>query len=126
MSVALGGQPIAIDTVVDSTTGMPKSGALVLENVGANRIIYRIFSDGTKEEVLSSSQGDYESSTDSELLIAGIRKTGTIFKKWKVGDNTFTALQQFIKNNSSFKIDTEINKKSLISEAIQGYVKRIK
>ena len=48
------------------------------------------------------------------------------FKKWKVGDNTFTALQQFIKNNSSFKIDTEINKKSLISEAIQGYVKRIK
>jgi cephalosporin hydroxylase len=48
------------------------------------------------------------------------------FKKWKVGDNTFTALQKFIKNNSSFKIDTEINKKSLISEAIQGYVKRIK
>ena len=48
------------------------------------------------------------------------------FKKWKVGDNTFTALQKFIKNNNSFKIDTEINKKSLISEAIQGYVKRIK
>ncbi len=48
------------------------------------------------------------------------------FKKWKVGDNTFTALQKFIKNNNNFKIDTEINKKSLISEAIQGYVKRIK
>ena len=48
------------------------------------------------------------------------------FKKWKVGDNTFTALQKFIKNNNSFRIDTEINKKSLISEAIQGYVKRIK
>ncbi len=48
------------------------------------------------------------------------------FKKWKVGDNTYTALVEFLKKNKNFKIDFECNKKSLISEAIQGYVKKVK
>ena len=48
------------------------------------------------------------------------------FKKWKVGNNTYTALIEFLKKNKNFKIDHEVNKKSLISEAIKGYIKRIK
>ena len=48
------------------------------------------------------------------------------FKKWKVGDNTYTALVEFLKNNKNFKLDLDANKKSLISEAIHGYVKKIK
>lgn len=47
------------------------------------------------------------------------------FKKWKKGDSTFAALKEFLLENKSFKIDNEINKKSLISEAICGYVKKI-
>ena len=47
------------------------------------------------------------------------------FKKWKKNDNTFTALKEFLSKKKNFKIDLEINKKSMISEAIQGYVKRI-
>ncbi len=48
------------------------------------------------------------------------------FKKWKVGNNTYTALVEFLSKNKNFKIDLEANKKSLISEAIKGYVKRLK
>ncbi len=48
------------------------------------------------------------------------------FKRWEVGNNTYTALIEFLKKNKNFKIDYEINKKSLISEAIKGYIKKIK
>tara|TARA_B100001175_G_scaffold312375_2_gene318245 strand:- start:1105 stop:1839 length:735 start_codon:yes stop_codon:yes gene_type:complete len=47
------------------------------------------------------------------------------FKKWKRGDNTYTALLEFLKKNKKFRIDSEANKKSLISEAIKGYIKRV-
>tara|TARA_B100001769_G_C22110584_1_gene600669 strand:+ start:3618 stop:4352 length:735 start_codon:yes stop_codon:yes gene_type:complete len=47
------------------------------------------------------------------------------FKKWKRGDNTYTALLEFLKKNKKFKIDSEANKKSLISEAIKGYIKKV-
>jgi cephalosporin hydroxylase len=47
------------------------------------------------------------------------------FKKWKRNNNTYTALKEFLGSNNNFKIDLEVNKKSLISEAIQGYVKKI-
>ncbi len=48
------------------------------------------------------------------------------FKKWQVGNNTYTALKEFLSKNKNFKIDFEINKKSLISEAIKGYVKKLR
>lgn len=48
------------------------------------------------------------------------------FSKWKVGDNTYTAVKEFLKTSKNFKLDVEINKKTMISEAINGYMKRIK
>jgi cephalosporin hydroxylase len=48
------------------------------------------------------------------------------FQKWEKGNNTYTAMKEFLRKNKNFKIDYQINKKSLISEAIEGYLKRIK
>ena len=40
------------------------------------------------------------------------------FKKWQVGNNTYT-VERILSKNKNSKIDFEINKKSLISEAIK-------
>jgi len=47
-------------------------------------------------------------------------------RPWDVGNNPFTALKEFLSKNEDFKVDLEICKKAMITEAIDGYVKRIK
>lgn len=46
-------------------------------------------------------------------------------RPWGKGDNPKTAVQQFLKENSSFVIDHQIDNKLLISVAPDGYLKRI-
>ena len=45
---------------------------------------------------------------------------------WSVGNNPKTAVQQFLKHNDSFEIDTSMDNKLLISVNPGGYLKRIK
>ncbi len=47
-------------------------------------------------------------------------------RPWGIGNNPKTAVLEFLKNNSDFVIDEEIDNKLLISVAPQGYLKRIK
>jgi len=47
-------------------------------------------------------------------------------RPWKIGDNPFTAVQAFLKNNSDFISDMNIDNKLLISVAPGGYLKKIK
>lgn len=47
-------------------------------------------------------------------------------RPWGIGNNPKTAVFEFLKNNSDFVIDEEIDNKLLISVAPQGYLKRIK
>jgi cephalosporin hydroxylase len=47
-------------------------------------------------------------------------------KPWSVGDNPKTAVDEFLKNNKNFEIDTAIDNKLLISVTPGGYLKRIK
>jgi cephalosporin hydroxylase len=47
-------------------------------------------------------------------------------RPWDVGDNPHTAAMQFIKENDAFEIDTHFNDKLMITEGIDGYLKRIK
>jgi cephalosporin hydroxylase len=47
-------------------------------------------------------------------------------RPWDVGNNTMTALKEFLKNNDKFVIDEDINNKLLITEGIDGYLKRVK
>jgi len=45
-------------------------------------------------------------------------------RPWDVGDNPYTAMEEFLKKNKNFSIDKEISNKAVITETIDGYLKR--
>ncbi len=47
-------------------------------------------------------------------------------RPWDVGNNPMTALREFMKNNKNFEIDQELNGKLMITEAFDGYLRRVK
>lgn len=47
-------------------------------------------------------------------------------RSWDVGNNPMTALKIFLAKNNNFKIDKEREKKLMITESFDGYLKRIK
>ena len=47
-------------------------------------------------------------------------------KKWSVGNNPKTAVDEFLSKNNSFEVDNNFNDKLLISAAPDGYLKKIK
>lgn len=47
-------------------------------------------------------------------------------RPWDVGDNPMTAMRQFLSETDCFEIDTRFSNKALISEAIDGYLLRVK
>lgn len=47
-------------------------------------------------------------------------------RPWDVGNNPFTAMQEFLTRTEDFVIDRERSQKLLISEGFDGYLKRIK
>ncbi|MCF7900124.1 cephalosporin hydroxylase family protein [Candidatus Babeliales bacterium] len=51
----------------------------------------------------------------------------TFFEKrsWSKGDNPYSAVQEFLKTNTDFEVDTKIDQKLLITANPQGYLKRI-
>jgi cephalosporin hydroxylase len=46
-------------------------------------------------------------------------------RPWDVGNNPYTAMKQFLSENPPFEIDKEISDKAMITETIEGYLKRI-
>ena len=46
-------------------------------------------------------------------------------REWDVGNNPYTALMAFLKENSDFIVDEDFSSKALISEAISGFIRRI-
>lgn len=51
---------------------------------------------------------------------------GSYDRPWDVGNNPKTAVHEFLKSNSNFEIDKQIDNKLLISVAPEGYLKRVK
>jgi cephalosporin hydroxylase len=47
-------------------------------------------------------------------------------RPWDVGNNPYTAMKQFLSERDDFKIDPEPCNKSMITEAIDGYLVRVK
>ena len=47
-------------------------------------------------------------------------------RPWDVGNNPYTAMKSFLKENKLFKIDKKISNKALITETIEGYLKKVK
>ena len=46
-------------------------------------------------------------------------------RPWDVGNNPYTAMQEFLKENNSFVIDQMLSSKAVITETIDGYLKKI-
>ena len=46
-------------------------------------------------------------------------------RPWDVGDNPYTAMRSFMDQNNSFEIDKSRPNKAIITETIDGYLKRI-
>ena len=47
-------------------------------------------------------------------------------RPWDVGNNPYTAMQQYLNETNLFKIDKSLTDKAMITETIDGYLKRIK
>mgnify|MGYP001108640095 FL=1 len=45
-------------------------------------------------------------------------------RPWDVGNNPYTAMRAFLKDNKNFKIDKDLSNKSMITETFDGYLKR--
>lgn len=47
-------------------------------------------------------------------------------RPWDIGNNPMTAMRQFLTETDCFEIDRSVSNKALISEAIDGYLKRVR
>lgn len=56
-----------------------------------------------------------------EFFSAGYYKD----REWDVGNNPYTALSTFLSEDSNFVVDEYFNSKALISETVNGFVRRI-
>ena len=46
-------------------------------------------------------------------------------RPWDVGNNPYTAMKQFLQEVNEFEVDRDVSDKALISEAVDGYLKRL-
>jgi len=46
-------------------------------------------------------------------------------RPWDVGNNTMTAVREFLRKNTNFVVDNNVNDKLMITEGFDGYLKRI-
>jgi cephalosporin hydroxylase len=61
-----------------------------------------------------------------DTVVEDLPEEGVIDRPWGKGNNPKTAVWQFLVSNDSFKIDTSIQNKLLITVAPDGYLKRVK
>ena len=47
-------------------------------------------------------------------------------RPWDVGNNPYTALKKFLSSNKNFKVINELTSKAMVSESIEGYLKKVK
>ena len=60
-----------------------------------------------------------------DTIIEKLPKNSFPDRNWEVGNNSMTAVNEWLNSNPNFKIDKEIDKKLLISCAPNGYLKRL-
>lgn len=46
-------------------------------------------------------------------------------RPWDVGNNPYTAMKKFISDNKNFEVDKSLDTKAMITETIEGYLRRI-
>jgi cephalosporin hydroxylase len=99
---------------------------------GKQRILVSLDSNHTHEHVLQEMElyapfvtpGSYLVVFDT--IVEHLPDNYLPGRAWSRGDNPHTAVQEFLKKNDQFEIDSAIDNKLLISVAPQGYLKRIR
>ena len=94
-------------------------------------ILIFLDSNHTHDHVLSElnayaklvTRGSYCVVFDS--VIEDLPNETSVDRSWGVGDNPKTAIWEFLKNNSDFEIDKDVEDKLLITVAPDGYLKRV-
>ena len=61
-----------------------------------------------------------------DSVIEDLPNETSVDRSWGVGDNPKTAIWEFLKNNSDFEIDKDVEDKLLITVAPDGYLKKVK
>jgi cephalosporin hydroxylase len=96
------------------------------------RILVCLDSNHTHEHVLAELQA-YASLTSIgsycvvfDTIVEDLPKEMFPDRPWGPGNNPKTAVWDFVKNNTEFIIDSQIQNKLLITVAPDGYLKRIK
>jgi cephalosporin hydroxylase len=96
------------------------------------RVLVCLDSNHTHEHVLAELQA-YASLTSIgsycvvfDTIVEDLPKEMFLDRPWGPGNNPKTAVWDFVKNNTEFIIDTQIQNKLLITVAPDGYLKRIK
>jgi len=95
-------------------------------------ILIFLDSNHTHDHVLSElnayaklvTRGSYCVVFDS--VIEDLPNETSVDRSWGVGDNPKTAIWEFLKNNSDFEIDKDVEDKLLITVAPDGYLKKVK
>lgn len=72
------------------------------------------------------SVGSYIVAYDTAIEFYGHLDKNKNQRPWGPGNNPYTAVQQFLKENDNFIVDKEIEQRVLITAAPGGYLKRIK
>ena len=60
-----------------------------------------------------------------DTLIEDLPENSFPDRPWGKGDNPKTAVRDFLKKHTNFKIDTSMDNKLMISAAPTGYLKRV-
>jgi cephalosporin hydroxylase len=47
-------------------------------------------------------------------------------RPWDVGDNPYTAMKQYLQETDLFEVDRDLTSKAMITETIDGYLKRVR
>ncbi|MGI0073209.1 MAG: cephalosporin hydroxylase family protein [Nitrosotalea sp.] len=102
---------------------------------GKNRVLVVLDSNHTHEHVLNEmglysplvTKGSYMIVFDTIIEdISDLSKSSSYKRAWGKGNNPKTAVKKFLKGNSRFVIDNEIENKLMITVAPSGYLKCIK
>lgn len=119
-------------TMYEGSSTDPKLFATIQKQVHGHKVLVCLDSLHTHEHVLAELNmyqqivpvGSYIICPDTiiEYFPPGYYEN----RPWDVGNNTMTAVNEFLRNNENFVVDHDINDKLMITEGLDGYLKRVK
>lgn len=106
--------------VVQQVRGLVATAERVMVVLDSNHAHDHVLSELRKYSRLVSS-GCYLVVLDTVIELIGEHRAD---RPWQVGSNSYTAVQQFLKEDDGFVVDEDIDSRLVVSVAPRGYLKR--